>query len=73
MEVRVRVKVGARREALKELGKGVLEISVREPAERNAANRRVIELLALHFGVSVKKIQFLKGQRSPAKLFMVLQ
>ncbi len=47
------------------------EISVREKAERNMANTRVIELVAEHFGVSVKKVRIVNGHRHPSKLIVI--
>ena len=63
----------ARRELFKKMGELHFEISVKEPAERNAANQRVRELLAEHFGVSVSKIRFITGMRGKNKTFDVIR
>lgn len=71
MYVMVKVIAGARRESVKELSPERFEISVREQAERNQANRRVIEILADRFRVPVKRIRITKGHRSPSKVFNI--
>ncbi|MDP2648798.1 MAG: DUF167 domain-containing protein [Patescibacteria group bacterium] len=73
MRCRVKVSAGARRESLAEGKGGVLGISVREKAERGAANLRVRELVARHFGVSVKAVRIVKGHRGSSKTLEVLQ
>ena len=71
MLVHVKVAPKARRERVQEGKGGVLEISVKEPAEGARANERVRELLALHFGVPVKKIFLIKGHRNPRKTYRI--
>lgn len=71
MLIRVRVKAGARNERVGKSG-DIFDLSVREKALGGAANARVLELLALSLGVSVKKLRIVKGQRSPAKTVKVL-
>lgn len=71
MYISVRVLPGARQEKVEALPKGRLRISVREPAERNLANRRVRELLAGHLGLPLAQVRLLGGHTSPSKLFAV--
>ncbi len=71
MHVTVKVRAGAGKEKTTELTPLRFEISVREQAERNQANRRVIELLAARFGVPVKQVRMIKGHRSPSKVFAI--
>ena len=71
MRIMVKVAAGARREKMAEVSTGRFEISVREEAERNMANKRVIELLAAHFGVEKKHVRLEKGHRSPTKTIEV--
>ena len=47
------------------------EISVKEKAEKNMANKKVIELLADHFKVPVKKVRIINGHHHPHKLLVV--
>lgn len=47
------------------------EISVKEKAERNMVNARVLELVAKHFKVSVNKVRIVNGHHHPSKLLIV--
>jgi uncharacterized protein YggU (UPF0235/DUF167 family) len=71
MYVKVRATTGAKRESVRVVSTDTLAISVKEKAERNQANDRIIELVAQHYKVSVKKVRFLKGRQSPSKTFSV--
>ncbi len=69
--VRVRVKAGARKERMEEVGEGVYTIHVREKAERGLANARVRSLLAQALGVRVEDVRMVKGATSCMKLFLL--
>lgn len=71
MYISVRVLAGARQERVEALPKGRLRISVKEPAERNLANRRVRELLAEHLSLPLARVRLLSGHASPSKLFVI--
>ncbi|MBI4079610.1 DUF167 domain-containing protein [Candidatus Kaiserbacteria bacterium] len=73
MGIKVRVRAGARREKFEVVSKAEFRITVREKALENAANRRVIELIALHFGVPKNRVRLVRGHRSPAKLLDILK
>jgi len=50
----------------------ILYVSVREKAERGAANRRMLELLRNHFGgLPGKHIKIVSGHHSPHKIISV--
>jgi uncharacterized protein YggU (UPF0235/DUF167 family) len=72
MQVRVKVKADARREKFEKVGETEFEAAVKEPAERNMANRRVQRLLADHFNLPVTSIRFISGMRSPSKIFEIV-
>lgn len=69
--IHVKVTAGAKKESIKQKSEDHFGISVREKAENNMANRRVIELLAVYFKVSKNKIRIVNGHRSPSKLLIV--
>ncbi len=69
--IHVKVSAGAKKESIKQKSADHFEISVKEKAERNMANTRVLELLAIHFGISTSKIRLVNGHRSPSKLLVV--
>lgn len=69
--IRAKVRVGARKESFETKSETVFEIAVKEPAEENRANARVVELIARHFRVSSHRVRIVKGQRSPGKTLCV--
>ena len=69
--IHIKVKAGMRKEELKQMSDDHFEISVRQKAERNMANTRVLELVAEHFRVPVRKVRIVNGHRSPSKLLVV--
>ena len=71
MHVTVKVKAGARKESVKEVSPERFEISVREEAEHNQANLRIVDILAERFGVPVKCIRMIKGHRTSSKMFTI--
>ena len=48
-----------------------VEVAVKEKAERNLANRRVIELVAKHLKVPAGKIRIISGHHSPSKMLSI--
>ncbi len=71
MYVHVKVSAGAGKEAFKKKSEDHFEISVREKAERNMANSRVIEIIAEHFKIPKNKVRIVNGHRSPSKLLVI--
>ena len=71
MYIKVVVKAGMKKESFLEKGSAHFEISVKEKAERNIANARVLELLARHFRVPKNKIRIVNGHRHPHKLLVI--
>lgn len=71
MYIHVKVTAGMKKESFKQKSEDHFEISVKEKAERNMANSRVIEIVAKHFGVPVNKVRIVNGHRSPSKLLVV--
>ncbi len=72
MYIKVRVRTGAKKESVEQLAGDRFAISVKEPAERNQANERVVELVAMHFKISPAKIRIKSGHHSPSKILSVL-
>lgn len=69
MYIHVKVTPGARKEMLEETKPAYFKILVREKAENNEANRRVVELLCEHF--KTKNVRIVNGHQSPSKLVSV--
>ena len=69
--IHVKVTVGASKESWKRRSNDHFEISVKEKAERNQANLRVLQLVASHFKVSVNKVRIVNGHGHPSKLLVL--
>lgn len=69
--IHVKVTAGVGKESFKKVSEDHFEISVREKAERNMANKRVLELVAGHFKVSINKVRIVNGHRHPSKLLAI--
>lgn len=71
MYVRAKVTPGAKKEYLKKIADGEFEIAVREKAERNLANKRVLFLIARALGAPEGSVRIANGHRSATKLLRV--
>lgn len=71
MYVRVRAIAGARKEQVLEVDDKELVIHIKEPAQRNMANRRIMQIIADRFYVPVRSVRQLSGFRSPTKVFSI--
>ena len=69
--IHVKVTAGVKKESFVQKTEDSFEVSVREKAERNMANARVIELVAEHFKISLKKVRIVNGHRHPSKLLVI--
>ncbi len=58
----IEVKAGAKKAEIKEVN-GIIKVMVKEPPEKNKANRAVIKVLSQHFGKPVRIIHGLKGKK----------
>ena len=71
MYVKVKVFAGTRKEQVKEVGENRYEVHVKEPAERNMANSRIIALVAELYKISPKAVKIFSGHHSPSKLLSI--
>jgi uncharacterized protein YggU (UPF0235/DUF167 family) len=71
MYIHVRVHANAKKESWTLKKPAYFEASVREKAENNQANARVLHLVANHFGVVVDRVRIVNGHHSPSKLIVV--
>jgi uncharacterized protein (TIGR00251 family) len=69
--LRLRVKPGARRNAILGIHDGALKLSVLAAPERGKANRAVLKLLARALGLAPGEIQLLAGHGSRDKTVLV--
>jgi len=71
MYIHVAVTAGAKKEIFKQKSKDHFTISVKEKAERNMANARVLEIVAEHFKIPQNKVRIVNGHRHPSKLLVI--
>ena len=71
MYIRVNAIPGAKKELIKRVAHDRYHISVRQVAERNMANNRIRELLAMDLGLPEGSVRLVSGHRSPHKIFSV--
>ena len=71
MPIKVRVHTHAKKETVLVEDEGHVTISVKEKPLDNAANRRVVELIARLYQVSISKVHIIRGHRATAKTLMV--
>jgi len=71
MYIKVRVKTGQKKESVGQLTPTSFKIFVKEKAERNSANARVIKIIAERLGVPAKKVRIISGHRAPSKLLSI--
>ncbi len=70
MQIRIKVVPGAKKEKIiKE--KDFIKVYVKEPAQRNKANKRLVELLSEYFGVKKTSVKILKGKFGREKLVLI--
>jgi uncharacterized protein YggU (UPF0235/DUF167 family) len=70
MIIKVKVKPNSKEEKIEKVGESEYKIDVKEPAEDNKANIRVINLLSKELGISHKNIK-IKNPTSRDKLIEV--
>jgi len=71
MYIKVKITPNAKKESLEKISDDHFNISVKEKAERNMANNRIIELIAGHFGVSSSAVRIINGHHSSSKMLSV--
>ncbi len=69
--IKVRVLAGAKKESFRKKSEDHFEISVKEEAKQNMANRRVVEIMARELGVTKEKIRIISGHHSHSKILSV--
>lgn len=72
MYVKVRVYPGMKKESIREGEANSFEIITKAPAERNQANLRVKELIAMHYEVPVSAVRLVTGHHNPSKILEVI-
>lgn len=72
MHVKVKVLTGARKEKVVKTDVTTFEMTVKEPAERNLANKRIRMILAQEYAVEKGNVRIVTGHHSKSKIFDVI-
>lgn len=70
MYIHVKVTTNAKKESVEQIDKDHYKISVKEKAERNMANERILEIIREKIP-ETKEIRIISGHHSPSKLLSV--
>ena len=71
MYIKVTVAAKSKKEQFTQKTENSFMALVKQPAERNLANKRIIELVSLHYSVSENKVRIVNGHHHPSKLLSV--
>ena len=71
MYIKVKVTTDAKFEKIVKKGKDQFTISVKESAERNQANKKVIALVRDYFKVYNGSVRIVNGHHSPSKIISI--
>ncbi len=71
MYIKVKAVPLSKKESIKKVSVDTFVICVKEPAERNLANKRIIEVLTEEFMVSYGKVRIISGHRSKSKILSI--
>jgi uncharacterized protein YggU (UPF0235/DUF167 family) len=69
--IHIKVTASAGKEKFRKINEDHFEISVKEKAENNLANKRVLEITANYFKVPINKVRIVNGHRHPSKLLII--
>lgn len=71
MYIHVRVQAGATKERVEASGENRWQVAVKEPAERNLANGRILDIMAARYKVPRGQVRIVSGHRSPSKIISI--
>lgn len=71
MYVKVRVVAGMRKEKVTQTDPVTFDMVVKEPAERNLANKRIRTILAKAYTVEEGEVRIVTGHHSQSKIFNI--
>lgn len=71
MFIKVKVFVNSKKQEIIEKENSGFEIKVKEKAENNLANERVVKILANYFKISENSVKLVKGRKQRSKIFRI--
>jgi uncharacterized protein YggU (UPF0235/DUF167 family) len=71
MYVKVLAYPNSKREKVVKIKENQFEIHVKEKAERNLANKRILTIIALEFNTDEKTVRMVSGHRKQSKMISI--
>ncbi len=71
MYIKIKVTTEAKKERIIKKSSDHFDISVKEPAERNLANKKIVKLLRDYFKVYNREVRIVSGHHSPSKIISI--
>ena len=71
MYIKIKVEAGMKKEKIEKKSENRYFIFVKEPAERNLANKRICEIIASIYKVNIKAVRIISGHQSSSKILSV--
>jgi uncharacterized protein (TIGR00251 family) len=72
MLIHVKIKPDSKEDKILEKNDTSFIVYVKEPAEDNRANKRLVELLAERFNIVKSKIKIVTGHHAPSKILDIM-
>ncbi len=70
--IRVKATAHAKKASIEQIAPQTLRITVRESAENNQANKKILELVAEYYELPVNKVRIISGHTMPNKMIRIL-
>jgi uncharacterized protein YggU (UPF0235/DUF167 family) len=71
MFIKVKAFPNSKKESVVKESDDKFSVFVKDPAERNLANKRIVYLLSRYFEIPVGKVRIINGHRSSSKILSV--
>jgi uncharacterized protein YggU (UPF0235/DUF167 family) len=71
MYIKVEVNTKAKKDKIEQKGEDRFEVWIKEKPERNLANQKVKEMLALYFDILPSKVRIINGHHKSHKLLNI--
>ena len=72
MFIKIKAHTGSKKENVIKKSNDTFEVFVKEKPERNLANRRILELIALELKVPKNRVKIIAGHHWPSKILEVI-
>ena len=73
MLIHVKIKPDSKEDKIVQKNETSFVVQVKEPAEDNRANKRMVELVADKFGIIKSKVKIVTGHHSPSKILEIME